>query len=115
VQKKENYKRSSPIELLLLGLLIYPGGSWTFDDIEESTVILAEMHCTFLHHFLNYGSTALFQKFVTFPINFAEAKTHMAEFAVAGFPGCIGSANCTHISTKHCKEQPHNKVFQIDS
>ena len=76
---------------------------WTFDDIEESTAISADTHCRFLHCFLDYGSTVLFNKFVKFPINFEEAKTHMAELAIAGFPGCTGSADCTHIVTDRCQ------------
>jgi hypothetical protein len=28
---------------------------------------------------------------------------HMAEFEEAGLPGCIGSTNCTHITTKICE------------
>jgi len=98
-RKKKWNTRGSLIELLLLGSLRYLGRGWTFDDIEESTAISADTHRRFLHCFLDYGSTVLFNKFVKFPINFDEAKTHMAEFAVAGFPGCIGSADCTHIVT----------------
>jgi hypothetical protein len=27
----------------------------------------------------------------------------MAEFIVSGFPGCIGSSDCTHIDTERCE------------
>ncbi len=102
-RRKKKNTRGSIIELVLLGSLRYLGRGWTFDDIEESTAISADTHRRFLHCFLDYGSTVLFNKFVKFPINFEEAKTHMAEFAVAGFPGCIGSADCTHIVTDRCQ------------
>ena len=101
--QKINNKQSSPIELLLLGSLRYLGRGWTFDDIEESTAISKEVHRQFLHAFVRFGSTTLFQKYVSFPINFEEAKTHMAEFALAGLPGCVGSADCTHITTEKCE------------
>lgn len=38
---------ASPMEFLLLGTLQYLGKGWTFDDIEESTGILAETHHVF--------------------------------------------------------------------
>lgn len=101
--RKSNNKQSSPVELLILGSLRYLGRGWTFDDIEESTAISKEVHRLFLHSFIKYGSSALFEKYVSFPINFEEAKTHMAEFAIAGLPGCVGSADCTHITTEKCE------------
>ena len=42
--KKCNNKRSSPVELLVLGSLRYLGRGWTFDDIEEATAISKEVH-----------------------------------------------------------------------
>jgi hypothetical protein len=107
-QKGKNNKRPSDLELLLLGTLRYLGRGWTFDDIEESTAISAETHRRFLHSFLDFGSTVLFNKYVHFPANFEEAKTHMAEFAVAGFPGCVGSADCTHITMEKCNKNLKN-------
>ncbi len=32
-----------------------------------------------------------------------EAKTHSIEYEKAGFPGCIGSCDCTHITTEKCQ------------
>jgi len=54
----------SPVELLVLGALRYLGQGWTFDDIEESTAINHDVHCVFLHHFINFGSTVLFEQYV---------------------------------------------------
>jgi len=44
---KCNRKKSSPIELLLLGLLRYLGRGWTFDDIKEQTAISVSVHRIF--------------------------------------------------------------------
>ena len=107
-QPSKNHQQSSIIELLLLGSLRYLGRGWTFDDIEESTAISGETHRRFFHCFIDYGSTVLFNKHVSFPTNFEEAKTHMAEFAVAGFPGCVGSADCTHITMEKCDKHLKN-------
>ena len=37
------------------------------------------------------------------PVNLAEAQSNMAEYAVSGFPGCVGSSDCTHITTEGCE------------
>ena len=42
-------KKSSPLELMILGALRYLGRGWTFDDLEESTAISAEVHRVFFH------------------------------------------------------------------
>ena len=44
---KSNNKKVSPVELLVLGSLLYLGRGWTFDDIEESTAIDEEVHRRF--------------------------------------------------------------------
>jgi hypothetical protein len=55
---KSNNKKVSPVELLVLGSLRYLGRGWTFDAIEESTVIDKEVHRCFLKVFIQFGSTA---------------------------------------------------------
>jgi hypothetical protein len=100
---KGNNKQSSPIELLVLGSLRYLGRGFTFDDIEENTAISKEVHRTFFHRFVEFGSTVLYEKYVLTPDNFNEAKTHMREFEEAGFPGCVGSSDATHIMTDRCE------------
>jgi hypothetical protein len=96
---KSNNKQASPIELLVLGSLQYLGRGWTFDDIEENTAISKEVHRTFFHRFVEFGSTVLYDKYVLTPDNVNEAKTNMREFKEAGFPGCVGSSDATHITT----------------
>ncbi len=100
---KSNCKKSSPVELLLLGLLRYLGRGWTFDDIEEQTAILCDVHPAFFHHFIDFGSTTLYLMHVLTPVNLAEAKSNMSEYTEAGFPGGVRSSNCTHITTERCK------------
>ena len=87
----------------MLGSLRYLGRGWTFDDIEENTAISNEVHRTFFHHFVEFGSTVLYDKYVLTPDNFNEAKTHMREFEEAGFPGCVGSSDATHITADRCE------------
>jgi hypothetical protein len=96
-------KKSSSIELLLLGSLRYLGRGWTFDDIKESTAIDKKVHRVFFHKFTQFGSTVLFNKYVVTPVNLQKAMSHMAEYGLAGFPGCVGSCDCTHITTERCE------------
>jgi hypothetical protein len=70
---KSNNKKVLPVELLLLGLLRYLGRGWTFDDCEESTAIDKDVHRTFFHVFLEFGSTFLYKKWVLTPVNLPEA------------------------------------------
>ena len=56
---KSNNKQALPIELLVLGSLQYLGRGWTFDDVEENTTISKEVHRTFFHRFVEFGSTML--------------------------------------------------------
>ena len=100
---KCNGKKSLPIELLLIGLLRYLGRGWMFDNIEEQTAISVSVHCNFFHKFIEFGSTTLYSMHVITPVNLAEAQTNMTEYTEAGFPGCVGSTDCTHITMERCE------------
>lgn len=98
-------EKSSPIELLLLGSLRYLGRGFTFDDCEESTAISEEVHRVFFHQFINIGSTILFDQHVRTPVSPQEAAAHTGEFEMAGFPGCVGSSDATHITIEKCSQR----------
>ncbi len=106
--EKVNRKTSSPIELLVLGSLRYLGRGWTFDDIEEQTAISREVHRTFFHVFIEFCSTSLYSRFVLTPVHLPEARSNMREYEVAGFPGCVGSTDCTHVTTERCEYRLKN-------
>ena len=89
--------------MLVLGSLRYLGRGWTFDDIEENTAIGKEVHRTFFHRFVEFGSTVLYEKYALTPVFVNETKTHMREFEEVGFPGCVGSSDATHITTDRCE------------
>ena len=57
-----NGKESSPLEILILGAFRYLGRGFTFDDCEEGTAILQEVHRVFFHNFIEVGSTVLYDK-----------------------------------------------------
>ena len=100
---KWNGKKSSPVQLLLLGSLRYLGRGWTFDDIEEQTAISVSVHHKFFHKFIEFGSTTLYSMHVITPVHLVEAQSNLSEYAEAGFPGCVGSSDCTHIITERCE------------
>lgn len=107
--RKKNNHRGSIIELLLLGSLRYLG--WvghlmTLKNLQQFPLTLIVD---------SFIASVLFDKFVKFPINFEEAKTHMAELAIAGFPGCTGSADCTHIVTDRCQYNLKNHHLRAKS
>lgn len=104
-------KQSSPIELLLLATLRYLGRGWTFDDMEEQTLICEEVHRRFLHVYIQWASTYLYQKYVVLPRNNEELKQSSSEYELAGLPGCLGSQDATHIGMHRCQyrlRQYHN-------
>lgn len=55
--------------------------------------------------FITIGSTVLFDRYVRAPANPQEAAMHMGEFEMAGFPGCVGSADATHITIEKCSHR----------
>ena len=100
------YKRDrSPISLLLLVSLRYLGRGWTFDDLEESTGISAEVHRIFFHKSLDYGVEILYPRFVKYPTTSQEGLTHSLEFNKAGMHGAIGSMDACHITIEKCSHR----------
>jgi hypothetical protein len=100
---RKNNKKVSPMDLLVLGSLRYLGRGWTFDDCEELTAIDKDVHRCFFKVFIRFGSTVLYKKWVLPPVNLPEAESNMYEYTQAGFPGCVGSSDCTHIVTDRCQ------------
>jgi hypothetical protein len=94
----------------MLGSLRYVGRGWTFDDLEEASGISEESHRVFFHAFVKACRQHLFQKWVKFPETKQEIRDSMHEFKQAGYDGCIGSTDATHIIMEKCwaKLKNHN-------
>jgi hypothetical protein len=101
-------RKVSPIELLLLGTLRYLGRGWTFDDLEESTYISRDVHRCFFHKFCAWGAKVLYPMHVKVPKTLQDLRVKVPktlqdlracekEYSAAGFPGCVGSTDATHI------------------
>jgi hypothetical protein len=102
-------KLGVPIDLLVLGSLRYLGRGWTFDDLEEATGISEETHRVFFHRFISCGRKILFPKWVKIPDTITEIEDCMSEYAAAGFSGCIGSTDATHIVIEKCYKHLKNQ------
>jgi len=98
-------KKSSPLELMILGSLRYLGRGWTFDDCEEATAVGEETHRRFFHQFTAIGATILFDKYVHAPRTVDEIEKHMEEFKLAGLPGACASTDATCIVHKMCSHR----------
>ena len=101
-------REPSPLSLLLLGTLRYIGRGFTFDDLEESTSISADVHRVFFHCFISFGSTMLYDEYVLAPTTEEEARSHMKEMEEAGFHGCVGSMDATNVKIEMCRMWLHH-------
>ena len=110
------FDSSSNMKLLLLGFLRHIGRSWTLDDIEEANGISREVNRIFLHTILEYGSTVLYKKWVTDPVVVRDISEQEKLFQIAGFDGCIGSTDATHVPILSCPvwASNMNKGFKLN-
>ena len=101
---------------MLLGVLRYIGRGWTFDDLSEANGISDDTNREFMYSFLDYGSTVLYKKWVLDE----NVKTSVGEreslFRSAGFNGCMGSSDATHVGMLACPQwaQTEHKGFKLN-
>ncbi len=95
--ENKNNKSVSPIELLLLGSLRYLGRGWTFDNMCDVTYISRDVHRKFLHQFVKFGATVLYPIYVSAPRTVEELMDCEQGYNIAGFSGCIGRSDASHI------------------
>lgn len=97
------------LEILILGALRYLGRGWTFDDLYEATSVSEEVHRRFFKVFVVACRKHLYPKWVKRPETPEEIEDCMSEYAEAGFDGCIGSADVTHIILERCHYKLKNQ------
>jgi hypothetical protein len=86
-----------PLLLLVLGALRYLGRNGTFDCISEATNCSEEVHRVFFSKFVKACAANLYPLHVYPPRTSAELKASMSLYETAGFPGCFGSFDVTHV------------------
>ena len=101
-------EKSTDLSLLLLGALRYLGRSWTFDCLEEATAISRETNRRFFLKFIKHGSTNMFKRYVTDAAKCLSMNDLTNLFVQAGFNGCIGSTDATHVPMLKCASWAHN-------
>ena len=74
------WNSKSPLSLLILGALRYLGRGWTFNDLEEQTLISTEVHCNFFHEFIRIGGTILYEEYVNHTLSLEDCESHVHEF-----------------------------------
>ena len=99
---------SVPIELLLLVFFKFAGRGFTNDDLKEANAIDAEIRQQFIHKFVQYGSTYLWNANVIRFTFESDANYNQILFAMAGFSRCIGSVDRTHVITENCADWAQN-------
>jgi hypothetical protein len=87
----------APLELLLLGTLRYLGRHCQFDDLKEATYVDKETHRRFFFKFCLWGREFLYPLHVTAPSCKEDIVKCEELYRAAGFPGCIGSFDVTHV------------------
>ena len=102
-------QKGAPLEILMLGSLRYLGRGWTFDDLFEATFVSQDVHRVFLHVFTKACRKHLYPKWVKRPETAEEIEDCMHEFKLAGFDGCIGSADVTHVTLERCHSKLKNQ------
>ena len=87
--QKYNKKTTTPIKVLVLFVLCYPGRSWTLDDLVEATAINYETIRLFLHTFLEFGSSTLYNKYVVRPSTLDQLKNLNQNMLMLVFLGAL--------------------------
>ena len=100
-------RQQIPIEVKILLCLRLLGRGVTFDDVAEPSGV-SETHCTsiFVEFVVNFTSYFK-EEFVRLP-DPNELKLQMDVYAALGFPGCVGSCDCTHIRWWQCPARLQN-------
>ena len=109
--------RPSNIKLLLLGSLRFLGRAWTLDDLYEANGISINTNRDFIRCFIEYGSTVLYKKYVIDQVNVIDISEREKLFRQAGFNGCIGSTDATHVAMLRCAQWAQNshKGFKLST
>ena len=102
-------QKGAPLEILMLGSLRCLGRGWTFDDLFEATYVSQDVHRVFLKVYTKACRKHLHPKWVKRPETEEDIEDCMHESKLAGFDGCIGSADVTHMVLERCYSRLKNQ------
>lgn len=95
------YEGKIPIEMKILSSLRILGRDNVLDDMVEFAHYSKTAIQKAFTDFTNNVALRLFPHYVKYPEG-AEMKKMMETFASLGFPGCVGSVDCTHVRWDQC-------------
>jgi len=96
-----------PLVIKLLISLRILGRGVTQDDISEPSYV-SESHCgAIFRKFITNFSRLFKDEFIKLPTP-SELESSMKAYAAVGFPGCVGSIDCTHIRWWNCPSKHRN-------
>lgn len=91
-----------PFELKVLGALRMSAKGCLFDAIAELSGMSISTMQLFYHKFWEKFVTVFRARWIYYPTTAAEAVDNLAVYARLGFPGAIGSVDCTHVRWFRC-------------
>jgi len=96
-----------PIEIKLLICLRILARGVTSDDVSEPSGV-SRSHCHMIFQKFIHRFPLLFKNsFISLP-NQEQLKGVMNVYAAMGFPGCVGSVDCTHVRWWNCPRELQN-------
>jgi len=103
-----NYRQEQvPFDIKLLICLRILARGVTSDDVSEPSGV-SPTHCdTIFKQFIHNFSSHFKDVFITLPQP-QQLKNMMEVYAAMGFPGCVGSVDCTHIRWWNCPRKRQN-------
>jgi len=109
------YNSRIPVEIKCLIALRILGRGSCCDDMEEMSGV-AESTCNYIfHQFIEGVATKLFSKYVYPPeMGTPHFDNVTNTYAKMGFPGCVGSVDCTHIYWDKCPVELTNLCKRQD-
>jgi Plant transposon protein len=99
--------RGVPLELKILGAMRMSAKECSFDAIAElSGMSIATMN-VFYHKFWSNFCEFYTKTWISYPTTAAEAADTLLVYKRLGFPGAVGSVDCTHVLWGRCPTQHH--------
>lgn len=97
-----------PLELKILGALRMSAKGCIFDAIAElSGMSIATMQ-NFFHQFWAKFNENFREEWIVYPTTAVEAADSLEIYRRLGFPGAVGSVDCTHVLWGRCPAQHHS-------
>lgn len=94
-----------PLELKILGALRMLAKGCSFDAIAELSGMSISTMQPFFHYFWNKFTEVYREIWIKYPKTPEEAADNLAVYRRLGFPGAVGSVDCTHVLWERCPAQ----------